>query len=141
MTKTRAFIKGNFSRRQHKKLFSVGNLLILGTLSMNEDTEKDKNKKDHYKCLYIYIWTLSLSRTAGKERFVLIRILYCIFKFLNPCNQKVYTPVSIFKLIWENEKNVILRFKKLMFFPNGLSLEYEIYHFWDRLDVAYPYMI
>ena len=61
--------------------------------------------------------------------------------FLNPCNQKVYTPVSIFKLIWENEKNVILRFKKLMFFPNGLSLEYEIYHFWDRLDVAYPYMI
>ena len=55
MTKTRAFIKGNFSRRQHKKSFSVGYILILGTLSMNEDTEKDKNKKNHYKCLYIYI--------------------------------------------------------------------------------------
>ena len=84
MTKTRAFIKGNFSRRQHKKSFSVGNLLILGTLSMNEDTEKDKNKKIIIN-VYILIYEPYLYR-AQQERSVVDRkrqYSVCLTQFLD----------------------------------------------------------
>ena len=71
----------------------------------------------------------------------MIRILYCIFKSLNPCNQKVYTPVSIFKLIWENEKKCHFALQKVNVFPERFVFRVWNIPFlrspWCRLSIYY----